>query len=146
MDIKILVNEFIEEGEKLIKALDCNQLNITTAFWFYSEEAGEYELKLASPLYDDDDKGPRYLYKKIREILAKMEQPKLDLQNTSVISPNKLIVKALNSKIKANDLNQGIRYTETVIDRVYFDDIYVYRTDYDEKLEEALDTNLVRNR
>ncbi len=127
MDIPVLVTEHITAGKRLIEALDNEGLQILTAFWFYREESELYELRLASPLYDE--KGPTYLLTEIQTVIANMTpKSKLDLQNTAVISPDKSMVKALNRKLRIDDLDEGVRYTKTVFDGVYFDDIYVYRT------------------
>jgi hypothetical protein len=48
MDKTTLVNEYIEEGKRIIESLDQKSLDINAAMWFYLEDLDEWRLFIAS--------------------------------------------------------------------------------------------------
>src|SRR6476660_1045033 len=94
-----LTTEMIEAGSDLFRLLDAAKFEVVAAFWLYYPEAEEWRLTLAWP--EMNEKGPREAYERIGKTLDKAPEPKLDLLNITVVSPDNTIVRALAS---ANNL------------------------------------------
>ena len=49
MDKKVLVEKDIEEGKRLIEALDKTDFQVEAAMWFYMTDSEEWRFLIASP-------------------------------------------------------------------------------------------------
>jgi hypothetical protein len=57
---KILVENEIRSGERLLEQLDLAKIPVIAAFWLYADEAAEWRLVIVSPSVET--LGPRQLY------------------------------------------------------------------------------------
>jgi hypothetical protein len=122
-----LVSQEIEEGQRLIDALNEANLSIDSALWIYSSESETWELMLTSPTCDREGSLPAY-----REILSVFREvePKLKIDWTSltVVSPKNEFIKGLR-QLQLNwhiDLT-GKRLVNNVVKEFLIEDGYVYQ-------------------
>jgi len=125
MDQTPLVEARIRDGERLLKALAGANFDVTTAFWLYSDETGEWRLYFASPSVDAE--GSRKAYSAIRSVLERMPAgfsiSSLDIWAVGVNEP---IVRALESYLAKFPAPLATRLRRTPIGDYFFEDAYVY--------------------
>jgi len=122
MGKETLVKEDIEMGKELVRTLDKNGLEITSAFWLYLQDMDDWRLMLATILADTE--GPIKVYTRILRILQDRNLP---FDSISVISPNDSINKLLTSFTRTGYNLCDIRFTKNTINGVLIDDAYIYR-------------------
>jgi hypothetical protein len=83
MYIKILVEQDVQNGRKLVEALQ-TRLPISAAFWLNAEETNEWRLVIVSPLVSTG--GAPSAYRMVRQALEETGVP-IPLDNISVLSP-----------------------------------------------------------
>jgi hypothetical protein len=94
MDTEVLVEKNIEEGKRLIEALDRTNFQVQAALWFYSSDSEEWQLLIASPFVEKEDLEKAYSF--IRSVLSQLSPPsEIPLIAVSVASPNHLSVKSI---------------------------------------------------
>lgn len=131
-----LRKEMIEAGKALIKRLANSNVNLSSAFWFYSPETNEWQLVLAFPQVDTD--GPKKAYESIQSVLYpplgsspqredEHRVSPLYLQDITVLSPNHPLVRSLKSAISTEMESEGIQFTRSRIGDVFVEDTYIYR-------------------
>lgn len=110
MDKTALVERNIEDGRKLVEALDQAGFQVRAALWFYFSEAGQWRLVVASPLVDQ--LGPINAYTSVQSVLRNLTSTNsnaqdynsastfgISLQDISVVSPKHELVKHLKTTI-----------------------------------------------
>jgi len=126
MDKTTLVNEYIEEGIRIIESVDQKSLDINAAMWFYLEDLDEWRLFIASPAVDDE--GPKVVYSIVQSVLGEAELPfELTINDISIISPNHHLILLMKKAIKTGHGISGIRFSKNVIDNTLIEDAYIYR-------------------
>jgi len=83
MYIKILVEQDVQNGRKLVEALE-KRFPISAAFWLNSEETNKWRLVIVSPLVSAGEAGSAY--RMVEQALAETGVP-IPLENISVRSP-----------------------------------------------------------
>jgi hypothetical protein len=146
MDTPILVDKDIQDGKKLVKALDKSILSVLTgssagkgvegmdksmfdvvgALWFYFADFGEWRLLLVSPLTDVI--GPSCFYALIQFVLKDMPRNfGISLSRISVLSPKDNLIRLLRTVIHTDRGISTIRFTRSTIDGVFIEDALIYR-------------------
>ncbi|WP_162417795.1 hypothetical protein [Cyclobacterium roseum] len=126
MDKKTLVNIDIEEGKKVLEALDDSNLSISSAFWFFLDDIEEWRLFFVAP--DFDLVGPKKLYSKVQKILQDHKNEiNIPLEAISLISPKDQLIGILKMAITTGPGISGIRFSGNVINGVLIKDAYIYR-------------------
>jgi hypothetical protein len=125
MDRTLLVGFDVKEGERLIEALDAANFPISAALWLYVSESDQWRLVIASPTYDK--LGPLAAIKQVQTVLLSLEQSELVLSNIQVIGDKGQLVKALRSEARSGVDFSGKRLSQTMLDRVFIPEAYVYR-------------------
>ncbi len=126
MDKTALVEKNIEEGRRLLLALDSAGFRVLAALWFYVAEDEEWRFTIASPVIDE--KGPRGSYAFIQETLAQLSPPsEISLKQISLVSPSHDLVKLLRIAIRTGPGVSGIRFTRNTVNNVFIEDAYIYR-------------------
>jgi hypothetical protein len=96
----ILVETDIEDGRKIWTGLEKRRLPITAAFWFHDEQEDEWNLVIVSP--DVSDKGPRYVYTLLSELLNGLgtdpERLQFPLDRIRLVSPYSLLYKMIKQR------------------------------------------------
>lgn len=83
---RILVRELIDEGLRLLGALDRAGFSVQAAFWVDLPESNYWRLVLASP--EVEEYGPTAAYRKVQMALASLNPSALSLDDISVFSPS----------------------------------------------------------
>jgi len=126
MDKTILVEKNIEEGRRLLVALDSADFGALAALWSYVTEDEEWRFMVASPVIDE--KGPKESYALIQETLARLSPASdISLKQISVVSPTHNLVKLLRVAIRTGPGISGIRFTGNTVNNVFIEDAYIYR-------------------
>ncbi|WP_162342718.1 hypothetical protein [Cyclobacterium salsum] len=126
MDKKTLVNIDIEEGKKVLEALDDSNLSISSAFWFFLDDIEEWRLFFVAP--DFDLVGPKKLYSKVQKILQDHKNEiNIPLEAISLISPKDQLIGILKMAITTGPGISGIRFSGNDINGVLIKDAYIYR-------------------
>jgi hypothetical protein len=120
-----LVGPLIDEGERLIRALDKASIDLDAALWFYDADSEEWRLLLASPTLQQ--KGPQRAYATVQAALSGIPHRALALSNISVVSPDDVLIKALRMAIRTGPGITGIRFTHNTINHIFIEDAYIYR-------------------
>lgn len=125
---EILVSEYVENGRRLIEALDQADFPVIAAFWRFLPEEEEWRLFIASPRVTE--LGPLAAYATIQETLVK-RQIDLPLHRISVISPEEPFAAELRifsgtdpKPFIGNDYLQNI-----VVGELYIEGAFVYRAE-----------------
>lgn len=122
----LLVDKDIEDGKRLIKALDKSDFPVDGALWFYFTTSDEWRLLLVSPLVDE--KGPKEVYASIQLVMAKLKLPLgILLKRISVLSPKSELIQLLRMAISTGPGISEIRFTRNTINNVFIEDALIYR-------------------
>lgn len=124
---KTLVNEDIKIGERILKLLDANNIDVSSAFWFLFSDIQEWRFVLA--ISDFDKIGSQKTYLKILKILNKeqIEEQDFPFEIIIVVSPNSSINTLMGSMIHTGGGISGIRFSGNVINGTMIEDAYIYR-------------------
>lgn len=123
-----LVNQEIEEGKRLIDALNAAGLSVDSALWIYSSERETWQLMLTSPLCDQ--KGILHTYKEIMTVFPQVKpELKIDWTGLVAVSPKHELIKALRQLQQEGNFNlSGRRMTNNLLsNRMWVDDAYIYQ-------------------
>ncbi|MHC8965766.1 hypothetical protein [Priestia aryabhattai] len=126
MDKAILVSNSLENGKRIVKALEKKRFKFNSALWSYNKEKDEWSFIIASEKLDEY--GPRSTY---YEIYAVLEQENLlsliDFSSIVLLSPNDPFIKALEMIKYETDQTSEFRLTQTVFNEFYIEDAYIYK-------------------
>lgn len=122
-----LLNYEIEEGQRLIDALNSSGLSTDSALWIYSSDSESWHLMLSSEICDRE--GTLKAYREILTVFRDV-QPELKIDWTSLIavSPkNELIEDLRQSQLQWHRNLSGRRLTDNMVDGTRVDDGYIYQ-------------------
>lgn len=126
MDKTVLVEKDIQEGKRLIEALDKADFQAEAAMWFYLTDSDEWRLLIASPFVEKN--GPKKAYSFIQSVLAQLSpSSEIPLKDISVLSPKDQLISLLRTAIRTGPGISGIRFTRNVINNRLIEDAYIYR-------------------
>ena len=119
----ILVNESIENGEKLIKKLEERKFPIVAAFWRHLDEEGLWRLVIVSPFVGRE--GPLRTYGYVREAVDGLGRSvHFGLGDISVMSPSWSQFRDLRRTLEGKEGSRlGVRGAGRWLD----EDFYLYR-------------------
>lgn len=125
---RFLVDPDIEFGRQLLQKLDSRQVPVEAALWAYDPDSEEYQFVVASG--EVDTCGSRRIYGIIQDVLQNEfpQDQRGRFSDITVTSPSTGVVAALKTAIStpANAI-KSIRVTNSVVNREWVDDAYVYR-------------------
>lgn len=126
MDKTLLVDKDIEDGKRLVEALDISGFPVTSALWFYLTDSDEWRLLLASPWMVE--KGPKKTYALIQSVIAESEPPlSILLKRISVMNPENKLIQLLRTAITTEHELSEIRFTRNTINNIFIEDALIYR-------------------
>jgi len=124
-----LVEADVLAGKRLVTALSVppysSVFKLQAAFWLYDHESQEWRLFLATPLVDEF--GSLAAYTNLQQPLRSIQPTDLSLENISVSSPRKPLVKAIKRGSRIANGAEVIRLTRNTIGGIYIEDAYVYK-------------------
>ena len=122
-----LVSQEIEEGKRLIDALNAANLSVDSALWIYAPEPETWRLMLTSPLYDR--KGPLKTYEEILSVFRQVKPDlKIDWTGIVAVSPKHELIKGLRQLQQHWKLNlAGKRLTNNLVNQTWIEDAYIYQ-------------------
>lgn len=129
MDKTTLVEKQIQEGKIFLSELDKEDLHIKAAFWLYDENDGSWKLFISSSSDKlDIQKNVLDSYGTITRIMRSI--PALSMLSTSdivLISLDHPLIKNLGPIIKTGSGIADMRFSNTLLGKIYVEGIYIYR-------------------
>jgi hypothetical protein len=122
-----LVDSHIAAGKRFITLLDEAKLAPSAAFWLHEPEWGKWRLVVVYP--ETALKGSRQTYLKLHPIFqghVEDLQP-LKFDDITALSPDDPRAKAVSSLVRVEGMG-GVRLTSNMVNGVFIDDAYVYRS------------------
>jgi len=122
-----LVSQEIEDGQKLINALNEAGFPTDSAMWIYSSESETWELMLTSPTCDRE--GSLQAYREILSVFREVE-PKLKIDWTALVavSPKNEFIEGLRQlQLNWNIDLTGKRLINNLVKDFLIEDGYVYQ-------------------
>lgn len=113
-----LVEDEIQGGERLLRALDAAGVPVIGAFWFYHTDSERWKLMIFTP---EARKGARDLYVKAIGLDAG-----LDLAKVEFLSPDSPLFTSLGALIRVDGVS-NVRMSQNMLNGVYVHDAYIYR-------------------
>lgn len=122
-----LTDTLIDEGKRLVEALDKRGTSPLAAFWMLFPDIAGWKLLLSE--VKSPDPGPRALYEIIQAALRTLnpKPTQLTLEDVAAAKPDSPIVELLGTAIRTGPGISGIRFTRNVINGVLIPDAYIYR-------------------
>ncbi|WP_019487647.1 MULTISPECIES: hypothetical protein [Kamptonema] len=127
MGTATLVSQEIEEGQRLIDALNAADLSVDSALWIYALEPETWRLMLTSPLHDR--KGSLKTYEEILSVFRQVKPDlKIDWTGIVAVSPKDELIKGLRQLQQQSNLNlSGKRLTNNMVNGRWIEDAYIYQ-------------------
>jgi hypothetical protein len=122
-----LVGQEIQEGQRLIDALNEANLSIESALWLYSSDSETWQLMLTSPTCDRQ--GSLQAYKEILGIFRELKpELKIDWTSLVAVSPKYELIEGLRQSqlLWHHDLS-GRRLTNNMVNTMFVEDSYIYQ-------------------
>ena len=122
-----LLNYELQEGQRLIDALNLAGLATDSALWIYSSDSASWRLMLTSEICDRE--GTLKAYREILTVFRDV-QPELKIDWTSLIavSPHHELIEGLRQSQMLWNLNlSGRRLTNNMVNMMLVEDGYIYQ-------------------
>jgi hypothetical protein len=128
MGAAVLVTGAIQEGSRLLKALDEAGIDVRSAMWLYDPDADRWRLVLAMPLVDE--RGPAAAFAHIQRALNQIGPSDVRLQEISVVSPKDQTIRAVRGLINTGPgpAVSQVRLVQNAVGSVLIEDALVYRS------------------
>ena len=122
-----LTEAMIRAGAALTRKLDERAWPVVASLWLYRSEANRWRLVLASPLVAAD--GRRKSYEIVQASLeaTPAAEGTMWLGDVSVTEPTDPLIALLCAAARKETMAEGLRFTRTVVNGRFIDDIYIYR-------------------
>ena len=120
MYLKVLVEQDVQNGRKLIEALE-GRLPISAAFWWNVEDTNEWRLVIVSQMVSAGD--ARLAYRLVDQALSETRVP-ISLENISVLSPADLRYKQV--RLASQGVPSGITLAHNFGSVGLAGDAYIY--------------------
>ena len=122
---KVLVENDIRSGERLLEQLDLAKVPVTAAFWLYAEDADEWRMVIVSPFVETH--GPRQLYTLIGVMLTNPAGPPIPipLERIFLLGPHDIRYQEV--RMAALGGGTGLLVTGGPSRNISAEDAYIYR-------------------
>jgi hypothetical protein len=129
MDKTVLVDRDVDDGRRLIEALDQKGFPVVAALWRYLPEQELWRLFIATPVVDE--KGPRAAYEMIQGVISELRTENLPLEVVSVVSPKDPLITEfrLFAGTEGSPKIAGIHFVKSTVGEIYVDNAYLYRAE-----------------
>jgi hypothetical protein len=122
---RILVNDLLVEGQRLLEALARNRFPVVAALWNYFPESMEWRLVIVSPVVDRD--GPLRAYRRIGRVLATTNPSHLTVTDIAAVGPASQDFRNLQAIISSPGRFIAGPEVNRIQPNVVFEDAYVYQ-------------------
>ena len=121
-----LLNYELEEGQRLIDALNLSGLSTDSALWIYSSDSESWHLMLTSEICGE---GTLKAYKEILTIFRDFQpELKIDWTSLTAVSPKHELIEDLRqSQLQWHRNLSGRRLTDNMVNGVRVNDGYIYQ-------------------
>ncbi|MEG5054040.1 MULTISPECIES: hypothetical protein [unclassified Microcoleus] len=122
-----LVSYEIEEGQRLIDALNAANLSVDSALWNYAPGPETWRLMLTSPLHDRE--GSLKTYGEILSVFRQVKpELKIDWTALVAVSPKHELIEGLRQLQQDWNLDlSGRRLTNNRVNQTWVEDAYIYQ-------------------
>jgi hypothetical protein len=127
MDTESLVENLIDDGQKLFEYLPQNGFTVAVAFWLKASEDGRWYFYLVSPVVDAD--GLPKAYRRLHTLIRRMPEPvSIDPLEIKLIGPENPIAKdvlAIHTRVPG-PRPSPIRWGGTSLGNISIEGAYLY--------------------
>lgn len=118
-----LTDQMRADGRALTKALDYADLRLSSAFWYYFEEANQWRYVFVSPLVDET--GPKEVYKRVQKVLSQKNTVLTTVGLTNIVAvPAELPLAQFLGFVTRNSEAPNAHFD---VDERFINNAYVYR-------------------
>ena len=130
MDKSPLVETQLRDGVVLIREADAAGLGLTSSFWHYYEDTGQWRLVLASPRLDATlAKNVTDAYARFVDVIRKSNINAISIADLKIVSTRDPLVAALAMLFRTPpDAVVSLHATDTFINGIHLAEVYVYRS------------------
>jgi hypothetical protein len=125
MVARALVESDIDQGARLLRALDEAAIPIEVAYWFLSPQWSDWWLVVATPLYDE--RGAHEATQRILTVLRSLDDVDYLMDKIAVVRTDDRWVRALRNATRRSLPKPGYRLGSFYADDLEVLDSYVYR-------------------
>jgi hypothetical protein len=100
---------------------------VTSAFWLFDADLGEWRLLFASP--DVSSRGPRQVYEEIQKAIDELGSTgeTVPLAVIGLLEPDADLVRLLKTAVRTGPGVNRIRFSKNVVNGRFIDDALIYR-------------------
>ena len=121
---KVLLDQDIESGRRLLRKLKNNGVPVSACFWYLDPDQERYSLWVATPIYDEV--GPRAAYETIGLAMSAIKpSERVFTDAVKAVSQNNPLVAGLR---QITGLTESWLYT-TPLPKAYFNEGFIYFVD-----------------
>jgi hypothetical protein len=122
---ELLTSEMIDGGRQLTTQLDETELDVTASFWFYFTDSMRWNLTFG--ISQVLREGPLKSIELIQDILRERPVPGVDFLDLLVLQSDHSMIRRLKSLATTGKTIEALRFSNTVVENVFIDDVYIYR-------------------
>jgi hypothetical protein len=120
-----LVGPDAKLGLEVLRLLDAAGFPLTVAMWLLNDERDEWELTIATPLYDK--LGPKESYRRLLAALKPLDPHVLHGLAVRILGHKNPLIRGLRRAFAKTASVEGMRLGGHSIGDVWIEDAYVYR-------------------
>jgi hypothetical protein len=128
MYTQTLVDKSVNDGERLLRALEDHSLNPKAAFWYFNPELDRWKLMISLPLMDTGNH--QHAYRVVEETrMATNPEVVIPLSDVQLQSSHSLLVGAVRAAVRGlpANLKSGFHYVGETVNNQFIGDVYIYR-------------------
>jgi hypothetical protein len=119
-----LVEKRIDDGKRLLEALDRAGLKPRAALWYFNSEMDRWRLAISLPIVDAA--GHQKAYEKIRAVLLQLKpRPEFSLSDITVQSSHSNLIGTVRTA--AGSGPEGFTFIGQPVDSGFIEETYIYR-------------------
>ena len=122
-----LTEAMIRAGAELTKKLDERRWPVVASMWLYLAEGNRWRLVLASPRVASDGSWKSYEIVQAALAATPAAEGTMSLSDVSVTEPTAPLIALLRPAAGTGPVVEGLRFTRSVINGRFIDDVYIYR-------------------
>jgi hypothetical protein len=125
MGARTLVDSEIEQGARLVRALDEAGVPIDAAFWILADAWGYWFMVVATPIYDEC--GSHEAYERVLPVLRSLDDVDFVMETISVVGHSDWRLRAIRKRLRNGLPRPNYRLGSFYAEDLEVYDSYVYR-------------------